>query len=253
MTAACALSLTAAACAPRQVLPVSDIDPSPLFRIVHHRRSVLEAGISGTLEMDFARGHRHFRGRAYVISFPDGRFRLEIPGFMGTTYLIMASDGKELVAYYPGEGKAYRGDVGSRHIDEHLPFPLPVDAALVPAFLLGVYPEENGPPEIRASLLDSGEKRLNARWEGTKLRFSHLFSRGNRPSLRAIHALMEEMELEVATEKTPPYLPLGFTLTLPDTRLKGELEKVSLYQGESSALKLKIPDSVAVTDLEGPP
>jgi len=249
LTVACALIFTTTACAPGRILPVSDIDPSPLFETVQNRRSVFEKGISGTLEMDFKQGNRHFRGRAYVIAFPDGRFRLEVPGFMGSTLLIMAADGKELLTYYPGKGKAYRSAANARFIDNHLPFPLPVDAAMLPALLLGVFPEGNDSPEIRASLLNSGEKRLQAGWDNTELQFLHLFSRGD-ASLREIHALRDDMKLEVITEKTPPHFPRGFTLTFHDAKLKGKWDKVNLFQGNDSMVKLRIPGSVPVTNLE---
>ncbi len=252
LTFAGALILTTTACAPRQILPVSGIDPSPLVEAVRNRSTVLVKGISGTLEMDFKQGARRFRGKAYVIAFPDGRFRLEIPGFMGGTFLIITADGKKVLAYYPEEGKAYRGDASGRSLDDHLPFPLGVDAAMIPSLLLGVYPEGNGSPGFQASLLNSGDKRLQAVWDTSPIRFFHIFSDGNRATLHTIRAIQGDMKLEVTTEKTFPNLPRDFTLTFHETRLKGVWEMVSLFQGDESAVGLNIPGSVPVADLEEP-
>jgi hypothetical protein len=254
LTIACTVIFTTTACAPRQILPVRSIDPAPLVEAVQHRRSVLDKGVSGILEMNFKQGNRRFHGRAYVIAFPDGRFRLEIPGFMGSTLLIMTSDGKGLLAYYPGEGKAYRSEPTGRSLDDHLPFPLPVDAAMVPSLLLGVYPEGEDSPETQeASLLNSGEKRLQAVWGTSGIRFIHIFSGGDPGSLKTIQALLGDMKLEVTTEKAPPHLPRGFTLAFKETNLKGKWEEAALFTGNDSAVRLKVPESVPVIDLGPPP
>ena len=118
------------ACAPRQIKPVAAMDPAPFLDAVYARNAILEGGLSGTLELGFRNGKRRFKGRTYVVAFPDGRFRLEVPAPLGGTLLVMVSNNAEILAYYPGEGKAFRSEAGGRSLNPYIPFPLPVDPAL---------------------------------------------------------------------------------------------------------------------------
>jgi hypothetical protein len=253
LTVVCLLTLPVVACAPHQIQPVADIDPSPLLETVTYRQTAFESGVSGTLEMDFKQGKKHFRGSVFIVAFPDGRFRLEVPGPLGNTLLIMANNGHEVLAYYPEKGKAYRSVSDGPSLNPHLPFPLPVEANTLTPLLLGIIPEGMSISQLNAFLLQSGEKQLLAGSNNGGLQLTYLFTREPSVALRIVKASKKDMDIVVTTQKTPPYFPEGFVLATPDANLKGEWEKVAFFDGDETILQLNVPASVHVTDLEGYP
>jgi hypothetical protein len=251
LTAIGLLMITVLACAPRQIRPIANIDPTPLLEAVADRNIEFEQGLSGTLEMDFKHGKKRFRGRAFTIAFPDGRFRFEVPGPLGSTFLIMTYNGHEVLAYYPDEGKAYRSVGDGSSINPYLPFPLPVEMSTLVSLLMGIPTEESVISETQAFLLESGEKQLWVRSGEEGLQFMYLFTKDPAVALRLVKARENSMTLVVTTRKVPPYFPDGFTLTLPDAELRGQWENVAFFDGDATVLQLNIPLSVHVTDLEG--
>jgi len=249
LTAAFLIITTCAACVPRQVRPVSQINPSAMLEEVTQRRDTLESGLSGILETDFREGRRRFGGKAYIVAFPDGPFRLEIPGQMGNTLMVMVNDGEEVVVYYPGKETAYISPVDDPSINEHLPFPLPVGTCALAPLLLGTTSAADDSTGIKGYLLDSGEKRLWTGDDGSGLEFSYLFSGEQSPALRLVSAHGKGIELEVTTRKTPPYLPDRFTLTFQGTTITGSWEKAELFTGDRDILRIDLPGSVSVRDL----
>lgn len=238
------------ACTPRQLRPVATVDHTPFLKVVIERRTILETGITGTLEMDFKRGDKHFRGKSYIVAYPNGRFRLEIPGPWGSTLLVMTSDGENILAYYPEEAKAYRSLAEGRSLNPYLPFPLPVDPDRVPALMMGVFPEGGEVTDAKATLMDSGTRILWTRWNDTELQFEYDFRNESKAALTLITAHERDMYLTVTTEKTFPHLPRNFTITFPDASLKGEWKSASLFAGTETDLGFLIPDHVTVIDLE---
>jgi len=254
--------LFVSACTTRQLRPVATVDHTPFLKAVTERRSTLETGISGTLEMNFKKGGKRFRGKSYIVAYPNGHFRLEIPGPWGSTVLVMRSDGNEILAYYPEKAKAYRSLAEGRSLNPYLPFPLPVDPAMIPALMMGISPgPEEIPGEITgevservseaiATLMDSGEINLQARWEASGPEFDYLFAKGSETSLSMITTVQNNMSLKVMTDLTPPHLPRSFTITSSDASMKGEWRSASLFKGTESDLVFQIPDNVTVIDLE---
>ncbi len=238
------------ACAPRQVKLVALIDPAPLLEVVNARQLAFEKGLSGSLELSFKNSKQRFKGRVYIVAYPDGRFRLEVPGTLGSTLLVMANDNREILAFYPGEKRAYRSTVTGRSINPHLPFPLPVDPTLLPALIMGVFPGDDGVSVAEAHLMDSGEKLLQTVSRDTGLQFTYLFDKGPGHSLRKITVRGREFEVTVHTRRKSDHLPLDFILTLAEGVLKGEWDSVKPFGGDEAAIKLHLPESVSVTDLE---
>jgi len=241
------------ACAPRQIMPVAVIDPAPLLKVVNARRLSFEKGISGSMELTVKNGKQRFKGKAYIVAYPDGRFRLEVPGPLGGTLLVMASDNAEILAFYPGENKAFRTAVNGRSLNPHLPFPLPVDPTILPALIMGVYPEGMSVSKAKAHLMDSGEKLLRTGSGDKGLEYTYLFDKASTDRLREITVRGNDMEVSVHTRLEPDHLPRDFALTLPDGVLRGEWDSVALFEGDEAALGLRLPDSVPVTDLEASP
>jgi hypothetical protein len=249
LTIVCIFTMTATACVPRQTRPVSEIDPTIMLEAVTHRREDFEKGLSGILEMDFKQGGKRFSGKTYIIAFPDGPFRLEIPGPMGSTLMVMVNDGKEVTAYYPEKGEVYLSLTEGLSINPHLPFPLPLETDMLTALLMGTTPENSHISETRAYVLESGERRLWTRSDSSGLEYTYLFTKGPAISIRLVNAYGDGLDLKVATQKTPPYLPADFSLTFQDTTITGDWEKVVMFDGDKTVLKLDIPESVSITDL----
>jgi len=241
------------ACAPRQIKPVAAIDPAPLLERINTRRIAFEQGISGSLELTYKNSKKRFRGRVYVVAFPDGRFRLEVPGPFGGTHVVMVNDNTEILAFYPGEGMAFRSAVDGRSLNPHLPFPLPVDPAILPALIMGVLPEGDGVSTTEAYLLDSGEKLLSTGAEGSGLHFTWLFDKTDKDRLRKITVRDRDMDVSVHTRLQPEYLPLDFNITLASGVFKGEWDSIEFFGGDEAAFGLRLPTSITVTDLEASP
>lgn len=241
------------ACAPRQIKPVAVIDPSPFLHIVDERQAALEKGISGTLELTFKNSRRRFKGRVYTVALPDGQFRLEVPTPLGGTHLVMTNDNKRILAYYPDENKAFTSNVKGRSIDPHLPFPLPLDPAVLPILIMGVFPDEAGSVKSEAHLMDSGAKRLIVHEENHGLRYEFLFNEENGERLQGYTVKGEYGQILVRTEPGPPYLPADFILTTEKGTLKGEWDSITPFKGDDKALEISLPEQMPVTDLEALP
>ncbi len=240
------------ACAPRQIKPVAAIDPAPLLEKIYTRRMAFEQGLSGTVELVFY-GKKRFNGKVYIVAYPDGRFRLEVPGPFGGTHLVMASDNTEILAFYPGENRAFRSVVDGKSINPHLPFPLPVDPTILPAMIMGVFPEGGRTTGAEAHLMDSGEKRLQTAAADGRFQYTYFFGKGSDNRLRQVMVRGEDMEVSVRTFMDNGHLPRDFTITLTEGILKGKWDSVTSFKGNGADLWPRLPDSVPVTDLEASP
>lgn len=242
-----------AACAPRQIKPVAATDPAPLLNAVRMRESTLDRGLSGTLELAYKNGRERFKGSVYIVAYPDGRFRLEVPAPLGGTFLVMTSDSKEILAFYPGRNRAFRSEVDGRSINPYLPFPLPLDPGVLPALIMGVLPAEDTAVKAQAWLMDSGEKLLRVIPDGKDLQFDYLFDAELKERIRKITARGRDLQVSLRIGPGPDQLPADFELLLPEGTLSGQWDSVAPFTGEKASLVLRIPDSVTITDLEALP
>jgi len=242
-----------AACAPRQVRQVAEIDPGPFLEAVQARRTALEQGLSGSLDLAYKNRKHRFNSKAYVVVYPDGRFRMEVAGPLGGTQLVLTNDNTEILAYYPDDNRAFRSDVSGRSLGPHLPFPLPVDPAILPALIMGVPPESDHSSGARAYLLDSGERVLGTGPGNAGLQFTYLFDKSPEVSLRKIQIQGLDLEVTINTGPEPDHRLRDFSLHLQDGTLKGEWDAVSLFKGDGADLLLRLPPSVPVIDLEASP
>ncbi|MBN2720716.1 MAG: hypothetical protein JXR72_06415 [Proteobacteria bacterium] len=243
--------LAAAACAPRDLYPERSIDPAPLMEAVRNRGEILRAGVSGTILIRYRGAEGRFSGKTYVTALPGGPFRLEIPGFLGNTLAAIVSDGTQVLAYYPEEARAFRSPARGHAVGIHLPFPLPLEAAALPSLILGVLPEEGNPERIRAAILNTGERILQVREGGTGTEFTFLF-RKDTLDLHSYRCSLGGLDFQGTTQGRTPFLPEAFRFEFSDARIEGEWEAIGLFKGEASALKLRIPTSVPIVDLEDP-
>jgi len=247
------LTVWVPACAPQQIRPVAEIDPLPFLESVASRRTELEQGLSGSLELSYKNSKQRFSGKAYVVAYPDGRFRIEVAGPLGGTFLVMTSDRSQILAYYPNDNRAFKSTAGGRSLSPHLPFPLPVDPGVLPALILGVLPEDDTVTSARAYLLDSGEKILRVKTGPTGLQFTYLFDKASRTRLRRIEARGRDLEVTVNTGRGAGHRLQDFTLDLADGTLRGDWDSTSPFLGDAADLALHLPSSVPITDLEATP
>ena len=240
-----------AGCLPRQIKPVDSIDPAPLLSLVRERQSAFGRGLSGTMELAFKNRKKRFNSKVYIVAYPDGRFRMEIPGAFGNTYLFMVNDNREIMAFYPGDNRAFSSAVNSRSLNRHLPFPLPVDPEKIAALIMGVLPHQNGQDlGVQAYLMKSGEKLLETETSDSDLRYAYLFGKTPQSRLRKITIRGKDVEVSIVTDLKAPNLPRNFEILFPEGFIKGQWEKVSLFEGNDSVLELQIPGSTTVTDLD---
>jgi hypothetical protein len=242
-----------AGCAPRQIKPVESIDPSPLLNLVQERASALNQGLSGTMELAFKNKKQRFNSKIYIVAYPDGRFRMEVPGAFGNTYLVMANDSREIIAYYPGENRAFSSALDSRSLNRHLPFPLPVDPEKITALLMGVFPQKEGVVGVQAHLMGSGEKLLEAGASESDLRYAYLFEKGPKDRLKKITVKGADMEVSIITSLKAPNLPRDFEISFAEGFINGKWESAAPFEGNESVLELRVPGSTPITDLDTAP
>jgi len=242
-----------AACAPRQIRPVAEIDPGPFLETVQARRTALEQGLSGSLDLAFKNQKHRFNSKAYVVVYPDGRFRMEVAAPLGGTVLVLTNDNSEILAYYPDDNRAFRSDVDGRSLSPHLPFPLAVEPATLPALIMGVPPESDRVSGARAYLLDSGERVLRTDPGNSGLQFTYLFDKASDVRLRKVEIRSPDAEVTVNIGTEPDHRLRDFRLQLPDGILKGEWDTAALFNGVAADLGLRLPPSVPITDLEASP
>jgi hypothetical protein len=240
-----------AGCLPRQIKPVDSIDPAPLLRLVRERQAAFGHGLSGTMDLAYKNKKQRFNSRVHIVAYPDGRFRMEIPGAFGNTYLFMANDNRKIMAFYPGDNRAFSSAVNSRSLNRQLPFPLPVDPEKIAALIMGVFPHQNGRDlGVRAYLMGSGEKLLEMETPDGNLKYAFLFGKTPKGRLRKITVEGKGVEVSIVTDLKAPNLPRKFEIFFSEGFIKGQWEKASLFEGNDSVLELRIPESTPVTDLD---
>lgn len=246
---ALAFILLTACATPREIRHVRSIDPLPYIDILE-KRTGSAGGLATTMHMDFKGGKRDFQGKAYLlIAFPE-RFRLEVPGWMGSTLLVMVNDGQDVWAYYPGEGTAYRSSAHGLSISPFLPFPLPVDPSFIPLLLAGSLPEDLEHRTSRAFELESGGSVLYLEKPGgTTLRY--VFAKGPGPRLVELRADIQGGTYTVTSFEDPYDLPTEFRFSTAQGELRAKLrDSRSLDDFPQTAFQSPIPPGITTRDLE---
>lgn len=222
--------LLSACAAPREIIHVRSIDPSPYIDTLK-KRSSLSGGFATTMHMNFRGADRNFQGKVYLlIAFPE-KFRLEVPGWMGSTLLVMVNDGENVWAYYPEEGTSYRSSAHGLSISPYLPFPLPIDPALIPLLFAGGLPDDVEDRSLRAYELESGRSVLYIEKPGAET-LRYIFSGGEFPGL---------MELKADIR--------GGTYTVTSFQDASELPTEFQYSSDGGDLKAKLKDSRPLSDV----
>ncbi|TNF45309.1 hypothetical protein EP232_06125 [bacterium] len=241
--------LLSACAAPREIRHVRSTDPSPFIDALKERNSLAD-GFATTMHMDFRGEEKKFQGKAYLlIAYPE-RFRLEVPGWMGSTLLVMVNNGADVWAYYPEEGTSYRSSARGLSISPYLPFPLPIDPALIPLLITGALPEDVEYWSARAYELESGQTALYLEKPG-KETLRYIFSRDETPYLIEFRADVRDGTFTLTNSRDTPHLPTEFRYRSAKGALNAKLkDSRSLDNVSTDTFQSPIPPGIPMRDLE---
>ena len=210
----------------------------------------MAGAFSTTMRMNFTEDGRHFSGKAYLLVSQPQHFRLEIPGILGSTLLLMVGDGKDVWAYYPRDGAAYRTSAHGMALSPYLPFPFPLDPAWIPFLVTGSLPPDFDYSGAMAYELDSGgiELYLDVRDWGS---WQYIFGPGPVPYPIELSARVRGGTITVVNSREAPYLPIRFRFRSDTATLKATLEDSRILENAPPGAFLRpIPPNIPVHDLE---
>jgi outer membrane lipoprotein-sorting protein len=244
------LVLFLSACsAPREIRHVRSINPSPYINTLIERSS-LAGGFATTMHMEFRGEGKNFQGKVYLIIAYHEMFRLEVPGWMGSTLLVMVNNGKNVWAYYPEEGTSYRSSAHGLSISPYLPFPLPIDPALIPLLITGALPDDVEYWSSRAYELESGRTVLYLEKPGEET-LRYIFSRGEKPHLVELQADVHNGTFILTNSQDTPNLPTEFRYRSTKGELKAKLkDSRPLDDVSPDTFQSPIPPGIPMRDLE---
>jgi outer membrane lipoprotein-sorting protein len=134
LLAAC---LCFSSCATLPTLAPQPPIPEDLLEQVVARLQALQ-GLKGLAQVKVSSPERTFRAQEVLFIQRPGFLRVESLGPLGTPQLYLATDGRELSLYDPGENRYYRGPATAHHLSSVLPVALEPEEAV--ALLLGGFP-----------------------------------------------------------------------------------------------------------------
>jgi len=244
-----AFILLSACSAPREIRHVRSVDPSIYIDALKNRTDPA-GGFATTMHMDFRGGDRDFQGKVYLlIAFPE-KFRLEVPGWMGSTLLLMVNDGKDVWAYYPEEGRSYRSSAHGLSISPYLPFPLPVDPSLIPLLLAGALPDDMGEHSATAYELESGRSVLYLEKTGGET-LRYLFSEGGEPRLTELKADIRHGTYTLTNFGDASGLPTDFRFRSDGGELKAKFkDSRNLDNVSPTTFQSPVPPGIPTRNLE---
>jgi len=229
------------------------IDPSELLRILDFQRENLKQGFAGNLEMDFREGKRHYRGESFILVDPQGRFRLEVPGWMGSTLMIMVNDGRIIKAYYPKDNELYITSVSGRSLSPFLPFPFPLDPATLPSLISGIWPDNADAALAAAYINKKGERLLSTTTPDFPV-LNYVFRPHPQDFLKELSVLHDESRLTVYFAAEGDNLPKAFTYKDETTALKGSFQNLKIFTVlNDAAFSLELPPDVVIRELDQNP
>ena len=124
-------------CATLPVLAPQPPSPEDLLEQVGARLQALQ-GLKGLAQVKISSPERTFSAQEVLFVQRPGFLRLESLGLLGTPQLYLATDGRELNLYNPGENRYYRGPATANYLSSALPVALEPKEAV--ALLLGGLP-----------------------------------------------------------------------------------------------------------------
>ena len=243
------LCVLLASCAPAELRKIRSADPVPLLDILKNRSRMAEA-FATTMQMNFTEGDRHFKGKAYLLVSQPQNFRLEVPGIMGSTLIIMVGNGEDVWAYYPRDGQAFHTSAHGMALSPYLPFPFPLDPAWIPFLVTGSLPGDLEIPGATAYELDSGATGLYLNVPGWG-DMQYIFGHGALPYPMKMSARVRGGTIKVVNSREAPHLPVRFQFLSDTAALKAVLEDSRVLKTvPPGAFLSPIPTDAPVRDLE---
>jgi hypothetical protein len=126
-------------CGSCATFPVSPPPPPPeelLVRIQARSQNLL--GLKGLAYVQVSAPGKSFRVQEVILARRPADLRLESLSPLGNPQFYLATDGRELNLYNPGENRYYRGRTNARYFSSLLP--LPLDPEEIVTLLLGSFP-----------------------------------------------------------------------------------------------------------------
>jgi len=248
-TLALVVLFLSACAAPREIRHVRSIDPSPYINTLKERSS-LAGGFATTMHMDFRGEGKKIQGKAYLLIAYHEMFRLEVPGWMGSTLLVMVNNGENVWTYYPEEGTSYRSSAHGLSISPYLPFPLPVDPALIPLLITGALPDDVEYRSARAYELESGRTVLYLEKSGEET-LRYIFSHDETPHLVEFKTDVRNGTFILTNSQDTPHLPTEFRYRSAKGELKAKLkDSRPLDDVSPDMFQSPIPPGIPMRDLE---
>jgi outer membrane lipoprotein-sorting protein len=132
-----AVGLYLSGCATLPVLPPQPPPVEDLLKQVNARLQALQ-GLKGLALVKVSSTGKNFQAQEVLFVQRPALLRIESLGPLGTPQLYLATDGRELSLYDPGENRYYRGPATASHLSSALPVVLEPEEAV--ALLLGGLP-----------------------------------------------------------------------------------------------------------------
>ncbi len=245
------LAILISSCAgPGRYTRKNSVDPGPFLASLSSRETGQEI-ISSTLEVRMRGDRGRFSGETYLLLAPPSRFRLEIPGSMGSTLFVLVVDGLNAWVYYPEENTAYKASHGSRALDPILPFPLPADPAWVPNLIMGKLPPGWQNMKVSAYSSRGGQILVVDLLEGSYLEYILSSTEPARVIRATASTLGQEFTVYFNGDKTND--PVRFDYRFSGGRLTAEFLQVRRSADiHADAFRSPVPAGVPVTDMETP-
>ncbi len=245
-----ALFFLATSCAaPASYRHISSIDPVPFVKALTERE-LLSEGLISTLDVRYRGDAGRYSGEVFLVLASSSRLRLEVPGSMGSTFLVMVSDGRKVLVYYPGEGLAYMTSVGGESLAPYLPFHFPLDPAWIPDLILGIIPEGVNTESARAYATRSGKAVLYL--DGSDgLSLQYVMLPGDPARLYAVTARKDSSTLTVTFASEDTNLPGKLDYRSAEGRTKVDFIQVRRADSlPERAFESPVPSYISVKDLE---
>ena len=126
-----------AACATLPTLPGETPPPELLLHQVKARLQTIQ-GLKGLAQVKVSSPKKNFSVQQVLFARQPAFLRSESLSPLGTPQFYLATDGRELTLYHPGENRYYHGQATARHLTSTMPFPL--EPGEIVALLLGGLP-----------------------------------------------------------------------------------------------------------------
>lgn len=224
------------------------VDPGPFLEALTSREVGQEV-IASTLEVRMRGDRGRFSGEIYLLLAPPSRFRLEVPGTMGSTLFVLVVDGKKAWAYYPEENTAYTASYGSSALDPYLPFPLPHDPAWLPDLIMGKLSRGWQSRKIAAYSTSGGAVLVVDLLKEVSVEY--LMSPTEPAAVLRAAASSSDQKFTVYFTEDKKNLPARFDYRFSGGRLTAEFLQVRRSADlQPGAFDSPVPVNVPVTDLE---